>query len=72
MEQIDQLNVFLLQDIDEKFSNFHQVITTRLIPAVKKFNAVSEPTREAAKVRTTRLWFLGWEERELETRDASR
>ena len=52
MEQIDQLNVFLLQDIDEKFSNFHQVITTRLIPAVKKFNAVSEPTREAAKVRT--------------------
>ncbi|KAL7411637.1 hypothetical protein BDY24DRAFT_371274 [Mrakia frigida] len=49
MEQIDQLNVFLLQDIDEKFSNFHQVITTRLIPAVKKFNAVSEPTREAAK-----------------------
>jgi DASH complex subunit ASK1 len=51
MEQIDQLNVFLLQDIDEKFSNFHQVITTRLIPAVKKFNAVSEPTREAAKVR---------------------
>jgi len=50
MEQIDQLNVFLLQDIDQKFSNFHQVITTRLIPAVKKFNVVSEPTREAAKV----------------------
>jgi DASH complex subunit ASK1 len=55
MEQLDQLNVFLLQDIDENFSNFHQIVTTRLIPAVKRFNAASEPTREAAKVRVVFL-----------------
>ncbi|CED85368.1 dash complex subunit ask1 [Phaffia rhodozyma] len=49
IEQHEQLNIFLLQDIDKNFSDFHQIITTRVIPAVKKFNEVSEPTREYAK-----------------------
>lgn len=51
MEQIDQQIVALLQDIDEAFSNLHQTVATRLIPAVKRFNHNAEPTREFAKVR---------------------
>lgn len=71
IEQHEQLNIFLLQDIDKNFSDFHQIITTRLIPAVKRFNQVGEPTREYAKVSIARLDIFccvhGW----LAWRDSS-
>ncbi len=51
MEQIDQLNTILLQDIDHNFARFHQVVTTKLLPEIKRFALASEPTREASKVR---------------------
>lgn len=50
MEQIDQLNTLLLQDIDHNFARFHQVVTSRLLPEIKRFALASEPTRDAAKV----------------------
>lgn len=51
MEQIDQLNTLLLQDIDHNFARFHQVITSKLLPEIKRYALASEPTREASKVR---------------------
>lgn len=50
MEQIDQLNTLLLQDIDHNFARFHQVITSKLLPEIKRYALASEPTREASKV----------------------
>lgn len=49
-EQIDQLNTLLLQDIDANFAKFHQIVTTRILPEIKRFAIASEPTREAAMV----------------------
>ncbi|KAJ9107541.1 hypothetical protein QFC21_000999 [Naganishia friedmannii] len=48
MEKIDQLNTLLLQEIDENFAKFHQVVTSQVLPEVKRFALASEPTREAA------------------------
>ncbi|GHJ86252.1 hypothetical protein NliqN6_2654 [Naganishia liquefaciens] len=48
MEQIDQLNTLLLQEIDENFAKFHQIVTSHVLPEVKRFALASEPTREAA------------------------
>ncbi|KAJ9097531.1 hypothetical protein QFC19_006705 [Naganishia cerealis] len=48
MEKIDQLNTLLLQEIDENFAKFHQIVTSHVLPEVKRFALASEPTREAA------------------------
>ncbi|WVQ81654.1 hypothetical protein IAT38_003779 [Cryptococcus sp. DSM 104549] len=48
-EQIDQLNTLLLQDIDANFARFHQIITSKVLPQIKRFAIASEPTREAAQ-----------------------
>ena len=50
MEQIDQLNTLLLQEIDANFAKFHQVVTSRILPEIKRFAIAGEPTREAAHV----------------------
>ncbi|CAD6573192.1 MAG: DASH complex subunit ask1 [Tremellales sp. Tagirdzhanova-0007] len=47
-EQIDQLNTLLLQEIDANFARFHQIVTTRILPEIKRFAIAGEPTREAA------------------------
>lgn len=51
MEKIDQLNTLLMQEIDENFARFHQIVTSQVLPQVKRFALASEPTREAATVR---------------------
>jgi DASH complex subunit ASK1 len=48
-EQIDQLNTLLLQNIDANFARVHQVITTRILPDIKRFALASEPTRRTAE-----------------------
>ena len=63
-EQIDQLNTLILQEIDANFAKIHQIITTRILPEIKRFAIAGEPTREAAKVRHdlmhrgTACWML--------------
>jgi DASH complex subunit ASK1 len=49
-EQIDQLNTLLLQEIDANFAKFHQVVTSRILPEIKRFAIAGEPTRETAHV----------------------
>lgn len=49
-EQIDQLNTLLLQEIDANFAKFHQVVTAKILPEIKRFAIAGEPTREAAQV----------------------
>jgi hypothetical protein len=53
MEQIDQLNTLLLQEIDANFAKFHQIVTARILPEIKRFAIAGEPTREAAHVSCT-------------------
>ncbi|OCF31336.1 hypothetical protein I317_01208 [Kwoniella heveanensis CBS 569] len=48
-ERIDQLNTLLLQEIDANFAKFHQVVTSRILPEIKRFAIASEPTREASQ-----------------------
>ncbi|WWC73257.1 uncharacterized protein I206_107223 [Kwoniella pini CBS 10737] len=48
-EQIDQLNTLLLQEIDANFARFHQIVTSRILPEIKRFAIAGEPTREAAQ-----------------------
>ncbi|WWD21029.1 hypothetical protein CI109_105510 [Kwoniella shandongensis] len=48
-EQIDQLNTLLLQEIDANFAKFHQIVTSRVLPEIKRFAIAGEPTREAAQ-----------------------
>ncbi|WVQ93366.1 hypothetical protein IAU59_000434 [Kwoniella sp. CBS 9459] len=48
-EQIDQLNTLLLQEIDANFARFHQIVTSRILPEIKRFAIASEPTREASQ-----------------------
>ena len=50
MEQIDQLSTLLLQEIDANFAKFHQIVTARILPEIKRFAIAGEPTREAAHV----------------------
>ncbi|OXG85672.1 hypothetical protein C345_03713 [Cryptococcus neoformans A2-102-5] len=47
-ERIDQLNTLLLQDIDANFARFHQIITSKVLPQIKRYAISSEPTRESA------------------------
>ncbi|KAJ1302673.1 hypothetical protein OPQ81_002989 [Rhizoctonia solani] len=48
-EQIDQLITLKLQNIDKNFARCHQIITTKILPSLKKYSAGSQPTRDAAK-----------------------
>ncbi|CAE6342728.1 unnamed protein product [Rhizoctonia solani] len=48
-EQIDQLITLKLQNIDKNFAKCHQIITTKILPSLKKYSAGSQPTRDAAK-----------------------
>lgn len=48
IEQLDQLNTLLLQEIDANFARFHQIITTRILPEIKRLAITGEPTREAS------------------------
>ncbi|WVF65720.1 hypothetical protein IAT40_000451 [Kwoniella sp. CBS 6097] len=48
-EQIDQLNTLLLQEIDANFAKFHQIVTSKILPEIKRFAIGSEPTREASQ-----------------------
>ncbi|ORY29155.1 DASH complex subunit Ask1-domain-containing protein [Naematelia encephala] len=48
VEQIDQLNTLLLQEIDANFARFHQIVTTRILPEIKRFAIAGEPVREGA------------------------
>lgn len=53
IEQIEQLNTLLLQDIDHNFARFHDVVNNKILPQVKRYGIVSEPTRAASDVSTT-------------------
>ena len=53
IEQIEQLNTLLLQDIDHNFARFHDVVNNKILPQVKRYGIVSEPTRAASEVSTT-------------------
>lgn len=57
-EQIDQLNTLLLQEIDANFAKFHQVVTSKILPDIKRFAIAGEPTREAAQVCQTVRWTV--------------
>ncbi|CAE6514975.1 unnamed protein product [Rhizoctonia solani] len=48
-EQIDQLITLKLQNIDKNFAKCHQIITTKILPSLKRYSAGSQPTRDAAK-----------------------
>lgn len=54
IEQIDQLNTFLLQEIDANFATFHQIITSHILPQIKRYAIAAEPVREGAKVGAPR------------------
>lgn len=53
IEQIEQLNTLLLQDIDHNFARFHDVVNNKILPQVKRYGIVSEPTRAASEVSYT-------------------
>jgi len=44
------LNAFSFQNIDETFSKIHNVLATKILPAVKRYGVGTEPVREAARV----------------------
>jgi DASH complex subunit ASK1 len=50
VQQIDQLNTQLLQEIDANFAKFHQIITSRILPEIKRFAIGTEPIRETSQV----------------------
>ncbi|KIK71574.1 hypothetical protein GYMLUDRAFT_235883 [Collybiopsis luxurians FD-317 M1] len=49
IEQIEQLITLKLQNIDENFAKVHHILSTRILPAVKRYAVGTEPVREAAK-----------------------
>ncbi|KAF9566986.1 hypothetical protein CPC08DRAFT_63388 [Agrocybe pediades] len=53
IEQIEQLITIKLQNIDENFSKIHNVLATKLLPAIKRYAVGTEPVREAAKFWTS-------------------
>ncbi|WVN91129.1 uncharacterized protein L203_106380 [Cryptococcus depauperatus CBS 7841] len=48
-EKLDQLITLLLRDIDANFARFHQIVTNKVLPQIKKYAIASEPTRESAQ-----------------------
>jgi hypothetical protein len=57
IEQIEQLNTLLLQDIDHNFARFHDVVNNKILPQVKRYGIVSEPTRAASEVSNTQRFM---------------
>jgi len=55
IQQVDQLNTLLLQEIDANFARFHQIITNRILPEIKRFAIGAEPVRETSQVRSVLL-----------------
>ncbi|TFK68495.1 hypothetical protein BDN72DRAFT_797616 [Pluteus cervinus] len=53
IEQIEQLITIKLQNVDENFSKIHNVLATKLLPAVKRYAVGTDPVREAAKFWTS-------------------
>ncbi|KAI0296318.1 DASH complex subunit Ask1-domain-containing protein [Multifurca ochricompacta] len=53
IDQIDQLITLKLQDIDADFSKMQQVLSSRILPAFKRYSIGTEPVREAAKFWTS-------------------
>ncbi|TCD67891.1 DASH complex subunit ask1 [Steccherinum ochraceum] len=53
IEQLEQLITIKLQNIDANFSKIQQIMSGRILPAVKRYAVSTEPVREAAKFWTT-------------------
>ncbi|KAK7464713.1 hypothetical protein VKT23_005919 [Stygiomarasmius scandens] len=49
IEQIEQLITLKLQNIDENFSKIHHVLSSRILPAVKRYSVGTTPVRKSAK-----------------------
>ncbi|KLO17134.1 hypothetical protein SCHPADRAFT_887249 [Schizopora paradoxa] len=49
IEQIEQLITIRLQNIDANFARVHQILSTRILPAVRRFAINTEPVRESAR-----------------------
>jgi hypothetical protein len=69
IEQIEQLNTLLLQDIDHNFARFHDVVNNKILPQVKRYGIVSEPTRAASDVSNTQRFMSKPSENEQDTDD---
>jgi DASH complex subunit ASK1 len=50
MSQIDQAITLTLQEIDENFAKSHQLITGRILPAVKRYGESSYRISHATRV----------------------
>ena len=50
MSQIDQAITLTLQEIDENFAKSHQIITGKILPAVKRYGESSYRISHATKV----------------------
>ncbi|KAF7347265.1 hypothetical protein MVEN_01481600 [Mycena venus] len=48
IEQMEQLITIKLQNIDENFSKIHHILEHKILPAVKRYAAGTEPVRQAA------------------------
>ncbi|THH04379.1 hypothetical protein EW145_g5558, partial [Phellinidium pouzarii] len=57
IEQIEQLITIRLQNIDANFARAHQILSTKILPNVKRFAVNTEPVREAA-----RFWVSFYEQ----------
>ncbi|EGO05365.1 hypothetical protein SERLA73DRAFT_164914 [Serpula lacrymans var. lacrymans S7.3] len=53
IDQIEQLITIKLQNIDANFSRIQHLMSTKLLPAVKRYAVSTEPVREAAKFWTS-------------------
>ncbi|KAI0056665.1 hypothetical protein BV25DRAFT_1920804 [Artomyces pyxidatus] len=49
IDQIEQLITLKLQDIDANFSKMQQVLSSRILPAFKRYSVATQPVREASK-----------------------
>ena len=47
---LDVYGESIRQNIDANFARAHQILSTKILPAVKRFAVNTEPIREAAKV----------------------
>ncbi|KAJ7155515.1 DASH complex subunit Ask1-domain-containing protein [Mycena crocata] len=48
IEQMEQLITIKLQNIDENFSKIHNILSNKILPAVKRYAVGTKPVREAA------------------------
>ncbi|KAJ6520505.1 DASH complex subunit Ask1-domain-containing protein [Mycena sanguinolenta] len=48
IEQMEQLITIKLQNIDENFSKIHNILSNKILPAVKRYAVATKPVREAA------------------------